>query len=76
MGHRMHWAGDRLKLDNQLSGYSIVADDRYPTMWRVRSPSGALSDMVNRVRAKDAAEVMLATDLRRRHGRSGARPAA
>src|SRR5262245_7115916 len=33
----------------------IVADRVYPGMWRVKMPSGKLSDMTNRVRAKDAA---------------------
>jgi hypothetical protein len=33
----------------------IVADTTYPTMWRVKMPSGKLSDMTNLVRAKDAA---------------------
>ena len=33
----------------------VVADERYPGMYRVRTPDGALSDMVNLTRAKDAA---------------------
>jgi hypothetical protein len=33
----------------------IVADRVYPGMWRVKIPSGKLSDMTNLVRAKDAA---------------------
>jgi hypothetical protein len=33
----------------------IVADRVYPGMWRVKLPSGKLSDMTNLVRAKDAA---------------------
>jgi hypothetical protein len=33
----------------------IVADRVYPSMWRVKTPSGKLSDMTNLVRAKDAA---------------------
>ena len=33
----------------------VVADGRYPGMYRVRTPDGALSDMVNLTRAKDAA---------------------
>ena len=59
----MHWEGGRLKFRRQLSGYSIVPDQKYPTMWRVRRPDGTLSDMVNRTRAKDAAMLMLGRDL-------------
>ena len=33
----------------------IEPDLTYPRMWRVRLPSGALSDMANLARAKDAA---------------------
>jgi hypothetical protein len=45
------WEGDRLYISTRSTGYSIVRDQAYPTMWRVRSPDGALSDMVNRARA-------------------------
>ena len=44
---------------------SIEPDSTYPNMWRVRRPNGTLSDMVNRTRAKDAAELMvLASNLK------------
>ena len=33
----------------------IVSDRVYPSMWRVKMPSGKLSDMTNLTRAKDAA---------------------
>ena len=62
--YNTRWKGDRLYLDNRLTGYSVIPDETYPTMWRVRSPDGKLSDMVNRVRAKDAADAMLDRDLR------------
>ena len=32
----------------------VVADGRYPGMYRVQMPDGSLSDMVNLTRAKDA----------------------
>ena len=32
----------------------VIADGRYPGMYRVRMPDGSLSDMVNLTRAKDA----------------------
>jgi hypothetical protein len=60
----MSWDGDRLKISNRLSGFSIVPDEKYPQMWRVKYPDGRLSDMVNRTRAKDAAMAMLDRELR------------
>ena len=33
----------------------LVPDKIYPGMWRVVGPSGTLSDMVNKARAKDVA---------------------
>jgi hypothetical protein len=58
------WKGDKLYLGTRQSGYSVMPDKQYPTMWRVRRPDGTLSDMVNRARAKDAALSMLDRDLR------------
>jgi hypothetical protein len=62
----MTWNGDTLhrKGSSRLL-IRIEQDATYPTMWRVRRPDGTLSDMVNRVRAKDAAEAMaLAASLK------------
>jgi hypothetical protein len=64
----LSWKGERLYLGTRLSGYAIVPDERWPSMWRVRSPDGTLSDMVNRARAKDAAMLMLAADLNAEDG--------
>jgi hypothetical protein len=36
----------------------VVPDEKYPGMWRVRSPDGRLSDMANITWAKDAAVTM------------------
>ena len=36
------------------TGAAVVPDDRWPGMWRVRTPDGRVSDMVNLTRAKDA----------------------
>jgi hypothetical protein len=58
------WKGDKLYLGTRQSGYSVMPDKQYPTMWRVRRRDGTLSDMVNRARAKDAALTMLDRDLR------------
>ena len=43
----------------------IVADNVYPSMWRVKMPSGKLSDMVNLTRAKDAAMSIVLSTLNR-----------
>jgi hypothetical protein len=71
-GRFLEWRGDQLYVDRRSSGYSIIQDERYPTMWRVRSPAGKLSDMVNRARAKDAALAMVDLGIRRQP--KGARP--
>ena len=34
---------------------SVVQDEKYPKMWRVKLPDGNPTDMVNLTRAKDAA---------------------
>ena len=44
-----------LFIGRKKSGFSVVPDEKYPRMWRVRSPDGRLSDMVNLTGAKDAA---------------------
>jgi len=50
----LDWKGDRLCLGSR-SIITIERDGTYPAMWRVRKPTGTLTDMVNRARAKDAA---------------------
>ena len=75
IGITAQWKGDRLYLGRKLSGYEVIADERWPGMWRVRRPDGSLSDMVNRSRAKDAALTMLDRDLRAGESPPGAAPA-
>jgi hypothetical protein len=57
------WHGDRLLLRAGRRLLSAIEpDSEWPGMWRVRLPDGYLSDMANRTRAKDAAQlVALAT---------------
>src|SRR5262249_42774136 len=43
----------------------VVADHVYPSMWRVKMPSGKLSDMTNLTRAKDAAMSIVLSILNR-----------
>jgi hypothetical protein len=51
----LNWKGDQLYCGNRRL-LRIVPDQKYPgVMWRVEMPDGALTDMVNRTRAKDAA---------------------
>jgi len=47
-----------------FGGFTVVPDPDWPKMYRVRSPDGSLSDMVNLTRARDAARTFLAAQLR------------
>lgn len=47
------WKGNQLFLGRRKIA-EVVQDQKYPSMWRVKT-KGALSDMLNRTRAKDAA---------------------
>jgi len=38
-----------------FEGYTVAPDSKWPNMYRVRSPNGTLTDMVNLTRARDAA---------------------
>ena len=57
------WRGDELYVGRRAVGVEIVPDAVWPGMWRVRSPGGELSDMVNRTRARDAARSIALTIL-------------
>jgi hypothetical protein len=35
-----------------------VRDHEFPTMWRIALPDGGLTDVLNRVRARDAAVLL------------------
>jgi hypothetical protein len=63
------WRGERLVL--RAGGRAgpvveLVPDSTYPGMWRIRTPDGSLSDMLNRTRARDAARSILLGLLRQR----------
>jgi hypothetical protein len=45
----------RLRIGSRSTGVTVRTDSRYPTMWRVHSADGRMSDIVNLTRAKDAA---------------------
>ena len=68
------WRGDRLALKSgrrASPAVEIVPDDSYPGMWRVRTPDGSLSDMVNRARARDATRSILLGILNAQETASG-----
>jgi hypothetical protein len=56
------WKGHNLVFRRRVIA-SIEPDSEYPNMWRVRLPSGFVTDMVNRTRAKDAAICLAAERL-------------
>jgi hypothetical protein len=56
--HDLRWDGHRLRLRSGRLLATIVADPDWDGMRRVRLPNGGASDMVNRRRAKDAADVL------------------
>lgn len=60
-GENLEWRGDVLRPNNRSKRPTVQLerDEKYPGMWRVVSPDGARSDMLNRARAKDAAKMIL-----------------
>ena len=60
----LEWKGDDLHIwGSKGVQISIVRDTKYSNMWRVKLFDGTLTDMVNRTRAKDAAELILLKKL-------------
>ena len=43
---RLHWKGRTVHFGKRVFA-SIVPDDTYPAMWRVKLPDGQLTDMAN-----------------------------
>ena len=65
-GHEdLHWKNNRLHLGSRATGYSIVRDETYPSMWRLQYPDGPLTDMVNPTRARDGARCLALSVLKR-----------
>jgi hypothetical protein len=61
---RLMWHGDRLLLRAGRRLLSAIEPDpEWPGMWRVRLPDNHLSDMANRTRAKDAAQLLALATL-------------
>jgi hypothetical protein len=66
---QLRWDGDQLRLISGRELLKIEPDQKYPRMWRVRMPDGRLSIMVNRTRAKDAAQTIALSFLNARETR-------
>ena len=62
--HDLKWHGRQLKLKSRVLA-TVEPDGRYVGMFRVRLPSGRLTDMVNLTRAKDAAMELAVNQLNR-----------
>jgi hypothetical protein len=63
------WRGDQLALKGTARTSPIVKliqDANYSGMWRIKTPDGAVSDLVNRARAREAARSTLLGILRQR----------
>jgi hypothetical protein len=64
------WHGDRLLLRAGRRLLSAIEpDSEWPGMWRARLPDGHLSDMTNRTRAKDAAQLLALATLNSAEGK-------
>jgi hypothetical protein len=61
--HDLRWDGHRLRLHSGRLLATIVSDQEWVGMWRVRMPDGHVSDMVNLTRAKDAARLLALASL-------------
>ena len=57
MGYEGQKSG-RAPLQMNFGGYTVVPDPEWPKMYRVRRPDGSLTDMVNLIRAGDAARAL------------------
>jgi hypothetical protein len=51
----LKWKDDRLMLGTRNTGAKVIADSKWPNMYRVEFPPGVISDMTNYSRARDAA---------------------
>ena len=52
----LKWDGNRLRLHSGRLLATVERDRRWNGLWRVRLPSGHVTDMVNYTRARDAAQ--------------------
>ena len=61
----LNWHGNVLQLGRRKLA-QIEPDAVWPSMWRVRTPDGRLTDMVNISRARDAARALALAALNQR----------
>ena len=73
--HDLRWRGNLLRLHSGRLLAKIEPDARWPGMWRIRTPDGICTDMVNLSRAKDAAIGLVLAKLNGRKTASEAPPA-
>jgi hypothetical protein len=66
MAYQFTWTSNRLIYGKRPTNFSVGRDHHWPKMWRIKSPEGSLSDMVNLTRAKDAACILAGQRLRTR----------
>jgi hypothetical protein len=59
---RPHWDGDKLMQGKRAMPIKVLPDNQWPGMYRVHY-QGKISDMVNLIRAKDAAAAMVSASL-------------
>ena len=65
-GHQdTNWDGHRLRLSTGRLLATVEPDAQWAGMYRVRLPSGHLTDIVNLTRAKDAAVSLALSGLNR-----------
>jgi hypothetical protein len=55
---RLEWSGNALRRVGGPIVLRITPDLIWPSMWRVQLPNGRTTAMVNRTRARDAAEAL------------------
>jgi hypothetical protein len=61
------WDGDQLyRAGSRRPLLTLIRDEKYPCMWRVRMPDGRLSDIANRTWAKEAAAAIALSILKAR----------
>jgi hypothetical protein len=63
--YAMRWDKNVLLYRDNPSGYEVVQDEKYPSMYRVRFPDGTLTEMANLTRAHEAARAGLETSMRK-----------
>jgi len=59
----MFYRNNRLFHNSENTGYSVVLDEKYPWMFRIRFPDGELSDMANFTRTRYKLKGFLSNEI-------------